>query len=181
MSITELYSVLSSTQSTMYRPPHQRERGREEQARQAASAQRAGRDPASFMARPAGWDKPTRGEWVRPDPAPLGAKVLPPKGKAEWSAASASGGPSTRPGFRPPAARGGGPAIQAPRDLRRTERNFNTSPAPSDMELLASVSRSGGGNEAGGDALKDFDTQERFRRYIDERVSDCLCLPPGCD
>lgn len=39
------------------------------------------------------------------------------------------------------------------------------------MELLASVSRSGG-DGAEGDALKDYATQERFRRYIDEKIHE---------
>ncbi|KAK4690073.1 hypothetical protein P7C73_g28, partial [Tremellales sp. Uapishka_1] len=41
--------------------------------------------------------------------------------------------------------------------------------APSRMEMLASVSRSGGDGKEG-DALKDPETQVEFRRYIDERI-----------
>jgi len=39
------------------------------------------------------------------------------------------------------------------------------------MELIASVSRSGG-DGAEGDALKDFGTQMRFRAYIDDKVRE---------
>lgn len=52
-------------------------------------------------------------------------------------------------------------------DLKPTRRTFT--PIPNEMELLASVSRSGGTEE--GDALKNYDTQERLRGYIDEKVS----------
>ncbi|WWD16389.1 hypothetical protein CI109_100815 [Kwoniella shandongensis] len=38
-----------------------------------------------------------------------------------------------------------------------------------EMELMQSVSRSGG-DGAEGDALKDWNTQERYRQYIDERI-----------
>jgi hypothetical protein len=41
-------------------------------------------------------------------------------------------------------------------------------PAPDEMEMLASVSRSGG--DEAGDRLKDHGTQERFRAYIDGKV-----------
>lgn len=51
-------------------------------------------------------------------------------------------------------------------DLKPTTRTFT--PIPNEMELLASVSRSGGTEE--GDALKCYDTQERLRGYIDEKV-----------
>lgn len=53
-------------------------------------------------------------------------------------------------------------------DLKPTTRTFT--PIPNEMELLASVSRSGGTEE--GDALKCYDTQERLRGYIDEKVCD---------
>lgn len=55
-------------------------------------------------------------------------------------------------------------------DLKPTTRTFT--PIPNEMELLASVSRSGGTEE--GDALKCYDTQERLRGYIDEKV----CVDP---
>lgn len=59
-------------------------------------------------------------------------------------------------------------------DLKPTTRTFT--PVPDEMELLASVSRSGGTEE--GDALKNYDTQERLRGYIDEKV--CIRLRMQC-
>ncbi|WOO81605.1 uncharacterized protein LOC62_03G005127 [Vanrija pseudolonga] len=61
--------------------------------------------------------------------------------------------------------------------MRPTRRTFSA--PPGEMELLASVSRSGG-LEDGGDALKDLDVQRRFRTYIDERIHrHHIEHPPG--
>ncbi|KAL1410762.1 hypothetical protein Q8F55_001704 [Vanrija albida] len=64
-------------------------------------------------------------------------------------------------------------------EMRPTPTRRTFSAPPGEMELLASVSRSGG-LEDGGDALKDHDVQRRFRTYIDERIHrHHIEHPPG--
>ncbi|TXT12580.1 uncharacterized protein COLE_02990 [Cutaneotrichosporon oleaginosum] len=106
----------------------------------------------------------------RAPPASAPATHLPPLGTADRPPPGARGSGSPGRGLsrgdvsratgRPP--RGAPPGMRAD-GLRRAR----DTPPPDEMELLASVSRSGG--NADGDRLKDPETQARFRAYIEDK------------
>lgn len=101
-----------------------------------------------------------------------GSRAMDRTGRGGYGGGGGYGGDGrTGPGS---SARGGGAGIGRA-GMRLAAPRKNT-PKPDDMELLASVSRSGG-DDADGDALKEYSTQERFRAYIDGRVS---CLQRCC-
>lgn len=81
---------------------------------------------------------------------------------------SAGGGAGS--GGRPGSGGKGGGGGDIGRGGMRMAAPRRATPKPDEMEMLASVSRSGGGADEGGDALKDLGTQERFRAYIDGKV-----------
>ncbi|KAK8861688.1 hypothetical protein IAR55_002511 [Kwoniella newhampshirensis] len=85
-------------------------------------------------------------------------KYVPRQSRRDWSSAASNSASLGTSVLASPAS-----------DIRPMRPGVGGKVKVGEMELMQSVSRSGG-DGANGDALKDWGTQERYRQYIDERI-----------
>ncbi|ODO04976.1 hypothetical protein I350_05587 [Cryptococcus amylolentus CBS 6273] len=107
--------------------------------------------------------QPSRRDWSAPTPS-----VSLPRQSQPASQTAPSPSPYASPRRVP-----GGQGLQAPasdiKPMRVREKDSKEREEKREMEMVQSVSRSGG-DGAQGDALKDWGTQDRYRAYISTRV-----------
>ncbi|TYJ55569.1 hypothetical protein B9479_003719 [Cryptococcus floricola] len=106
--------------------------------------------------------QPSRRDWS----APISSVSLPRQSQPAFQSAPL-------PPYASPRRVPGGQGLQAPasdiKPMRVREKDSQEKEEGREMEMVQSVSRSGG-DGAQGDALKDWGTQDRYRAYISTRV-----------
>ncbi|ORX35285.1 hypothetical protein BD324DRAFT_652422 [Kockovaella imperatae] len=140
-----------------YQPPHQRQRGSGIPHRSSAQAQSGSlNDNTVSSIRPL-----TEGE-------PFAPGLSASRSRHSHQTQHASASYRSKRDWTAPAL--ASPASDLKPMRSSTPGRSGGSEGMNEMEMMQSVSRSGG-DGAEGDALKDWTTQERYRAYIDERIA----------